>query len=394
VPGSASAGRLQQQDPLANIPRCTAYCVSLSLRLVGLDDKTRAEAEEIFRGIVAAVATAHAAGLVHRDLKPANVLMARRGERWIPKVTDFGLAKETNADPSLTGHGATMGTPGYMAPEQIRNSADVDERADIFALGCLLFQLLSGEQPHPGDDPFAIMNAVAAGRVARIERLVPGLPPRFYRTVRRAMALDPEQRPRTCDQLLTLLDPPRPTALVQQPPSGPSWMSLLALAMVLPLIGSLVLLGPLFEIARPSPPVPARAQLAPQPILPAVAQPPRAPEPWVADDVDVAWLMPVLPVAAEPTPDAPRSTAVRAKPAARPGSSVCGSGWAPLPWYARSPDEGAWALRRDLDVHEGTPDEPGAVACVLPEGSIVEVEGGIVRGQSGRWIRLASVSAP
>ncbi|MBA2320108.1 MAG: serine/threonine protein kinase, partial [Deltaproteobacteria bacterium] len=103
------------------------------------------EAEIIGRGILAGVAAAHAQSMIHRDLKPANILLARseRGD-LVPKVTDFGLAKilrGTSLDTaSATRTGHTMGTPQYMAPEQIRNAKTVDERADVFSIGALLYE--------------------------------------------------------------------------------------------------------------------------------------------------------------------------------------------------------------------------------------------------------------
>ncbi|MCA9493822.1 MAG: serine/threonine protein kinase, partial [Myxococcales bacterium] len=102
-------------------------------------------AEQWFRAVVGAVAHAHAQGLVHRDLKPGNVLLQPVGDELVPKVADFGIAKvlvdDGVASAVSTRTGLPMGSPPYMAPEQIRSAKDVDRRADVFSLGCILYEL-------------------------------------------------------------------------------------------------------------------------------------------------------------------------------------------------------------------------------------------------------------
>lgn len=123
---------------------------------------TVSEAIEIFQGVLAGVKAAHNQGVIHRDLKPANVLLKREGEIWVPKVTDFGLAKRAIDGDSngLTRTGAQMGTPAYMAPEQVRSSKTVDSRADIFALGCILYELLCEERAFKGQDTFEVFRGI------------------------------------------------------------------------------------------------------------------------------------------------------------------------------------------------------------------------------------------
>ncbi|MEN0066445.1 MAG: serine/threonine-protein kinase [Myxococcota bacterium] len=107
----------------------------------------------LFAPVLAAVAHAHDAGVLHRDLKPANVLLARAPGGWVPKVADFGLAKvvEDGLGPN-TRTGISMGTPGYMPPEQVRNSASADVRTDVFALGSVLYEMIAGRRAYAPPD--------------------------------------------------------------------------------------------------------------------------------------------------------------------------------------------------------------------------------------------------
>ncbi|MCB9621659.1 MAG: protein kinase, partial [Sandaracinus sp.] len=104
------------------------------------------EAIELCRGIAAGLAAAHAHGVVHRDLKPANVFVTESG---VPKVLDFGISKLHGGLGTATRTGAFMGTPAYMAPEQLRDASAVDARADVYALGVVLYRMLTGAMPHP-----------------------------------------------------------------------------------------------------------------------------------------------------------------------------------------------------------------------------------------------------
>ncbi len=178
------------------------------------------EAESIFRGVVAGVSTAHRHGIVHRDLKPGNVLLTMVDGQPIPKVADFGLAKIAEAEGGATRTGTTMGTPSYMAPEQIRDAKHVDARADVFALGAILYELVTGKQAFPGDDILTVMTAVSAGDYPPPMPLVPGLPARFATTIEGALRTDPAQRIPSCEALLaTLRDETLPSTRYVPPPA-------------------------------------------------------------------------------------------------------------------------------------------------------------------------------
>ncbi len=179
----------------------------------------RDEAEAVFRGICSGVAAAHARGLVHRDLKPANVLMARDERGWVPKVADFGLAKVVESSGTgKTRAGMAMGTPAYMAPEQIRDAATVDARADIFSLGCILYALVCGEAAFQGRDVVSIWNRVCAGEYAPPRTIRGDLPERFVRAIDGALQVDADRRFGSVAELVAALDgaraptPPAPPA--------------------------------------------------------------------------------------------------------------------------------------------------------------------------------------
>jgi len=110
------------------------------------------DALAVFAGVLAGVEHAHARGLVHRDLKPANVLLAITEEGVVPKVADFGLVKLSRDPSQRTGTGATLGTPGYMAPEQVRDAKRADARSDVYALGAVLYELVCGRPAILGAD--------------------------------------------------------------------------------------------------------------------------------------------------------------------------------------------------------------------------------------------------
>ena len=165
------------------------------------------EALEIFIKVCDAVAYAHHRGVIHRDLKPENILVARFGQVYL---MDWGLAKLTRSRPA-SGELAQMeapgavGTPEYMAPEQARgNPADMDERSDVFGLGAVLYEIVSGKRPY-GDlrNPELVLERARAGAVVPIDdaTLGIGVPKRIRNIVTRALAPDPNGRYQTVAEL-------------------------------------------------------------------------------------------------------------------------------------------------------------------------------------------------
>ena len=174
-----------------------------------------AEAIALGAGTLLGVAYAHQAGLIHRDLKPSNVLLAGQPGHFTPLVADFGLARFAQQG-HQTFAGIAMGTPGYMPPEQYADASAVDHRADIFALGCILYELLSGQRAFQGD-PLAALVRIQQGQVAPLRTLVPGLSPPLAEVVHAAMAAQPQQRPQTVMELLAVWAPSHPRVLPPVP---------------------------------------------------------------------------------------------------------------------------------------------------------------------------------
>ena len=161
------------------------------------------EAISIARAVCAGLSAAHAAGVVHRDLKPDNILFAKNGRVL---VTDFGIARGLSADGSSQTIGNTVGTPAYMAPEQVEARPDVDGRADVYALGAVLFEMLTGARAWPGDGAMAV--AAARLHQAPPDPLArrPDLPEGLARAVVRCLQRAREDRFATADELMRSLE--------------------------------------------------------------------------------------------------------------------------------------------------------------------------------------------
>ncbi len=147
----------------------------------------------VLEPICRAVAHVHANNLLHRDLKPANILVTR-GEK--PVLIDFGLVRALDdEDVKLTRSGAAIGTPQYMSPEQVRGiRAEIDERTDVWALGVIIFELISGDRPYQGDTGAELYSAIQLDDAPRLRTVVPGCPPAVDAIVAKALERDKERR--------------------------------------------------------------------------------------------------------------------------------------------------------------------------------------------------------
>jgi len=144
---------------------------------------------DVARDILAALTAAHGAGVIHRDIKPGNVLMSEDGRA---KVSDFGIAK-TLDDMDQTQTIELLATPGFLAPERIAGEP-ASERSDLYSVGVLVYEALSGQRPFRGATPLALMRAIERGDAASLTALRPDVPAPLVAVVARSMALDPGRR--------------------------------------------------------------------------------------------------------------------------------------------------------------------------------------------------------
>ncbi len=158
---------------------------------------------ELAQGVLGALGEAHARGVVHRDLKPENILIENlRGGTDHVKVVDFGLAKIRDVESAEAARGLVAGTPDYMAPEQAR-ALEVDGRSDLYALGVVMFELLTGRLPFIDDTPSKVMSKHVFERVPDIQEIAPyrGIPDALVDVVMKALAKDPGERFQDADEM-------------------------------------------------------------------------------------------------------------------------------------------------------------------------------------------------
>jgi WD40 repeat protein len=216
---------------------------SLADRLERPERLTGGEVIRLARQIAEGLEAAHAAGIVHRDVKPSIIwLDAAHGGRV--KLLDFGLARPETGELRLTRPGLLLGTPSYMAPEQARDEP-VDHRADLFSLGCVLYEMGTGRSPFRGTNTFATLTALAVDTPDPMTRHNPEVPAALSRLVQQLLAKDPAQRPQTAREVVETLQRIEPTltsngtstaslpgAVPTHAPSGRRWAWRIAAAVV------------------------------------------------------------------------------------------------------------------------------------------------------------------
>lgn len=163
----------------------------LEARLAGRG-LTMREALILARRVAEALGAAHSLGIVHRDVKPSNVFLID-GDPTRSKLLDFGVARVLSA--SATRTGTALGTPAYMAPEQAKGERDLDARADVWSLGCVLFECLCGSPPFTGNHPMAILGKIVIARAPHVTELRPEVPPDLDDLVARMLSREREARP-------------------------------------------------------------------------------------------------------------------------------------------------------------------------------------------------------
>lgn len=187
------------------------------------------EAAELLRAVLDALEAAHEKDILHRDLKPENLFLARKGEKITPTILDFGVSKILGGDAErvrLTRTGALVGTPAYMAPEQAMGEEAVDTRADLWAMGVILYELVSGRLPFEGQNYNQMLVQIVTGRPKPVTEHVPTLDPGLVAIIERAMARSPRQRYASAramnDALGTWLQSDPATRSLHPPPRHPT----------------------------------------------------------------------------------------------------------------------------------------------------------------------------
>jgi hypothetical protein len=299
---------------------------SLRIRVAREGEFPIAETMRILRDVVSALAYAHARGIVHRDVKPDNVLLSG----GVAVVTDFGVAKAVSASADtpghtgLTSHGVALGTPSYMAPEQATASPQTDHRADIYALGIMAYEMLTGTPPFGNRPAPQVLAAQVVEDPEPVERRRPATPPMLAALVRDCLAKRPADRPQSAAEVMQALD------AIVTPSSGSTATTAVRLPAVRPadtrrrtqvfaawVVGLVLLLGGGAIWLRRTQQAGAPAPTAAEPNRPAMAVPP-------ADSLArMHPELPAPPTPAEPpaarrsaaTPDQPLSKKSRREPA-------------------------------------------------------------------------------
>jgi eukaryotic-like serine/threonine-protein kinase len=154
------------------------------------------------------LAAAHAEGVVHRDLKPDNLFIAAQPDGTeVVKVIDFGIARSITHPTALTAFGGSVGSPGYMSPEQLRDASAADERSDIWSLGVVLYELLAGVPPFDAQNMMNLCTQILAGQPSRLSRHRPDLPRGLVQVVHRCLQIEPEARYQDIAELAEALAP-------------------------------------------------------------------------------------------------------------------------------------------------------------------------------------------
>jgi hypothetical protein len=319
------------------------------------------QAVNITRQMARALKYAHANGILHRDVKPGNIIVTESGGAVL---TDFGIAQAAS-DTRLTKTGTSIGSPEYMAPEQIEGKP-LDLRADLYSLGIVFFQMLTGEVPYKGDSAVSIVYQHVKAPVPSARELVPWIPESIDTIARTMMAKDPDERYPSADALLAALDDEAagPVAKAKKPKTGGGarWAWAAAAAAVLALAGFLFL-GPVeFPWEEPAPSAErvtadsapeeeeADEPAAPEPEAeePTVAE---TPEPAVDAVATTAETVPEEP--ATPSPPEPVPIAITSAPA---GATVVLDGTpleTPTPARVELLSETEYRLQVRLEGYEG-----------------------------------------
>ena len=180
--------------------------IDLEAELLSVGPLPIPDAIDVVMQVAGAMKEAHSLGIVHRDLKPSNLFVCRAGERRVMKILDFGISRVEHGAERITCDSSYVGTPLYAAPEQLRDSAGADARSDVWSLGVVLFEMLTGRTPFTGSGAQVIAR-VMVDPVPWPCQLRADIPPELARVVLRALERDPEKRFQTMGDFSEALAP-------------------------------------------------------------------------------------------------------------------------------------------------------------------------------------------
>ncbi|HEY8075008.1 MAG TPA: protein kinase [Labilithrix sp.] len=192
------------------------------------------ESMHVIAQVLKGLARAHAAGIVHRDLKPDNVFLAKTDtDPMFAKIVDFGISKierprATTSPLALTGRGTVLGTPLYMSPEQAQCATDVDSRADLYSVGAMLFECLSGRPPHTGETYEQIILSICMRDAPDLRAVEPSVPENVSQFVARALARERGQRYSSAERMLAALHEVAPAERTRVPLDAPAQHTMLS----------------------------------------------------------------------------------------------------------------------------------------------------------------------
>ncbi len=176
----------------------------------------------IVEQVLAALEAAHEQRIIHRDLKPENIFLIQRGDDPdFVKLLDFGISKFAGGEEAklhLTSTGLILGTPYYMSPEQARGERDIDQRSDLFSVGVILYQLLTGERPFAAENLNQLLYQITSGRITSPRELNPEIPEPLERVVRKALAHEADHRFQDAASFRSALVGQRPLSTRELPP--------------------------------------------------------------------------------------------------------------------------------------------------------------------------------
>jgi serine/threonine-protein kinase len=331
-------------------------------------------------GTLSALGYAHSQGIVHRDIKPENIIVTPDGA---VKLTDFGLARSPSS-PRLTHSGEFAGSPSYMSPEQVLATGEIGAPSDIYSTGVVLYEIVTGHPPFPGDTPFAVMLGHRSAMPVLPSRINPAIPPALDQVILTALQKDPERRFRTATEFQIAL---HQAAMLAVPANKQRALPLAAAAALVVAGAAEFWLVPHTATSHQRTAAAVAVRLQPAAAAPAVsADPPLAPVPA---------LVPATPPAApRPPKKLPPPPAEQLSQLPRVTSSTSGSGPKPalppapqvnpaVPSKASAEAEVALPAASAVTAPEAAPAPPGDLSTppVKQRNAIVRTLGRLFHGK-------------